>query len=114
MYNIIDQELLDWVSENGFPANAPKAENNFSHDDIGDWEGEEELATQQLNWIMLTLETTFQDMISAQSITSLKSRVWRDWSKDTRILSINAQDVMNYVETLVCSSSVDFLENAAA
>lgn len=114
MYNIIDQEILDWVSNNGFPANDPKAENNFSYDDIGDWEGEEEFATRQLNWIMLTLETTLQGAGSAANITSLKSRVWKDWSKDTRILYINEKDVVNYVETLVYGNFVDFPEDAVA
>ena len=39
-----------------------KLENNFSHDDIGDWEGEEKPATRQLNWF--TLMTPRPDYIN--------------------------------------------------
>jgi hypothetical protein len=34
MYNIIDQELLDWVSNNGLPSSDPKAKNSLPHDDV--------------------------------------------------------------------------------
>lgn len=114
MDHIINEELLDWVSNNGIPANDPRAVNNFSHDDIGDWAGEEELATKQLNWIMSTLETTLEELTYNTIITSLKTQVWKDWSHDTRILDINAQDVANYVDTLIFSNSVIFLDEAAA
>lgn len=30
MYNIIDQELLDWVSGNGLPAGKPGTSNSFA------------------------------------------------------------------------------------
>ena len=35
MYNIIDQELLDWVSNNGLPVGKPGAGNNFSQNIFG-------------------------------------------------------------------------------
>lgn len=111
---IINEELLDWIKNNEQPANDPQAINNFSHDDIGDWAGEEEQATQQLNWVMLTLETVLKHAVSRTSMSSFKNQVWNDWSKDTRILDINEHDVADYVTRLVAKNSVIFLDEAAA
>ncbi|MCI0507485.1 MAG: hypothetical protein L0Z73_15430 [Gammaproteobacteria bacterium] len=114
MQYIINEELLDWIKNNEQPANDPQAINNFSHDDIGDWAGEEERATQQLNWIMLTLETVLQHAVNRTSMSSFKNQVWNDWSKNTRILDINEQDMANYVNSLVARNAVIFPDEAAA
>ncbi|WP_455220495.1 hypothetical protein [Kaarinaea lacus] len=114
MQYFINEELLDWIKRSEQPANDPQAINNFSHGDIGDWAGEEERATQQLNWIMLTLETVLKNAVNRTSISSLKDQVWNDWSEDTRILDITEYEVANYVSRLVEKNSVIFLDEAAA
>lgn len=111
---IISEELIDWVDINGEPANDPKAVNNFTHDDIGDWAGEEELATEHLNGIMFKLESDLEGLISLATIGSLKDQVWNDWSKDTRILDINENDVASYVATLISRNMDIFMEDTAA
>jgi hypothetical protein len=114
MRYIINEELLDWIRNNEQPANDPQAINNFTHDDIGDWAGEEEEATQQLNWIMLTIETVLQHAVNSTSMSSFKNQVWNDWSKDTRILDINEHDIADYVGKLVARNSVIFPDEVAA
>ena len=95
---IINEEILDWINSNKLPANNPENENNFSYDDVGDWDGEEELAIQNLNWIMLMLESEKKPVDNKHDLTSLKKQVWRDWCEDTRILDATEKDISDYVK----------------
>ena len=101
---IINEEILDWINTNKTPINKPETESNFNYDDIGDWDGEEELAISQLNWVMLTLELTLSNRVDKSTLSTLKSQVWKDWSKDTRILDAKEEDVIDYVSGLIARS----------
>ena len=103
---IINEEVLDWINSNKLPANNPENENNFSYDDVGDWDGEEELAIHNLNWIMLMLESETKSVGNMNDLTSLKKQVWRDWCEDTRILDATEKDILDYVKKVTyCQQS---------
>lgn len=52
MYYIINEEILDWINTDKSPSNNPETENNFTYDHIGERDGENKLATSQVNRIM--------------------------------------------------------------
>lgn len=111
---IINEEILDWINTNKTPINSPTTENNFNYDDVGDWDGEEELAISQLNWVMLTLELTLNNRADKRTLSTLKSQIWKDWSKDTRILDAKKEDVIDYVRNLIARYSLDYADDKVA
>lgn len=94
---IINEDVLDWINSNRLPGNNPETGNNFTYDDIGDWDGEEELAIQNLNSIMLMLESKSRTTRLNNDLASMKNQVWRDWCESTRILDITEKDIVNYI-----------------
>lgn len=102
---IINEEIFDWINNNRLPSNKPETENNFTHDDIGDWDGEEELASKNLSRIMHTIELTLKDLARPDILSNFKTQVWNDWSKDTRILEVNETVILDYTNQLIASNS---------
>lgn len=101
---IINEEILDWINGNKSPKNIIDTESNFTYDDIGDWDGEEELATRNLNQIMSKLEHALSDLANPVMLSQLKSQVWNDWSKDTRILDVNEHVIRDYINQITTNN----------
>lgn len=62
------------------------ADLHFKASDIGDWQGEEELATRKLNRILDMINKSLPEYTDRRTVEEIQYQVWKHWSSTTRIL----------------------------
>jgi hypothetical protein len=68
---------------------------------VGDWEGCEDLAASQVNRIYMALEQSIPGSIDPQIAANIFTRVWKDWGYDMRLLDLDDGDIYNYTQSLL-------------
>ena len=91
----IHHNIVDSKSVSKFPNQL------FSTYSIGDWEGEEELAAEQFNKILATLDKILPGNTSQDHIICLSEKIWEDWYGSLNILGLTCEQVYVYSKYLV-------------
>lgn len=72
---------------------------------VGDWEGDEELAAQQVNRIYQALDRSLADSANPVIVNNIFRRVWRDWAQDLRLLDLDESDIEAYTRALLATAA---------
>lgn len=72
---------------------------DFLADDatVGDWNGQEELAAQQVNRITQDLYDAAPDNIEPEELAGVLHQIWDYWGSEDDLLTITNQKIQNYV-----------------
>ena len=68
---------------------------------VGDWEGDEELAAEQVNRILQTIAQVLPINIHPSIARKIFDNVLNDWGYDLRLLDITDEDILRYTISLV-------------
>ena len=72
---------------------------DFMADDttVGDWEGQEDLAAQQVNRIYQALYDAAPDDIEPEELAGVLKHVWDQWGSEEDLLTITDRQIQEYV-----------------
>lgn len=68
---------------------------------VGDWEGEEMLAAEQVNRIYKAIDGAIPMTIDPNLARNIFNRVWEDWGYDLRLLDITDEEIQEYTINLL-------------
>ncbi len=68
---------------------------------VGDWEGEEHLAAEQVNRIYMAIDSAIPGSIDPNLARNIFNRVWEDWGYDLRLLDITDSEIQEYTINLL-------------
>jgi len=68
---------------------------------VGDWEGYEELAAEQVNRIFMAIEHVLPKNIDPQMAQNIFDKVFNDWGYDLRLLDITDAEILRYTISLI-------------
>lgn len=64
---------------------------------VGDWDGQEELAAEQVNRIYQALYDAAPDNIEPDELARIMQYVWDDWGSNEDLLEITDEQIEKYV-----------------
>lgn len=73
----------------------------FSPQDVGDWDGEEELVADQMNAIYHAIWPQFPEETPTGQVETLLSQLWQQLSADTLLLEASEDELIDWAQTYI-------------
>ena len=89
--------MIEITNKEMFNMNAVRATN----DSVGEWDGQEDLAAQQINRIYDALYAAAPDEYNDDQLSELMHSAWDVWGSEEKLLTITDDQIESYVGWLV-------------
>ncbi|MCC5852409.1 MAG: hypothetical protein JJU30_06200 [Alkalimonas sp.] len=73
----------------------------FSPQDVGDWDGEEELVADQMNAIYHAIWPQLPEETPTGQVETLLSQLWQQLSADTLLLEASEDELIDWAQTYI-------------
>ena len=70
-------------------------------DSVGEWDGQEQLAADNINRIQDALYEAAPDDYNDDKLSELMKSAWDYWSSEIELLSVTSEQIVEYVELVL-------------